>query len=97
MLQVLDVPDGLFQELTDVLVVQVVEDLPALTPTDDKPQVAQDAKLMGDGRGFHPDRYREFVDWGRPEMEPSENAQPARGRQRLHRLGDRPGEFRVKL
>ena len=48
MTQMLDMADGLFEEITDVVVVQVVYDLPALAPPDDQPQMTQDAKLVRD-------------------------------------------------
>lgn len=37
--QVLDVADGLFQKLADVVVVKVVDDMPALAPANDKPEM----------------------------------------------------------
>ena len=78
--QVLDVADGLFQELADVVVVQVIDDLPALTPTDNKPKMTENAKLMRDSRGLHPDGGRELVDRGWTRMQLAEDAQPTRSR-----------------
>ena len=46
--QVLDVADGLLQELTHMVVVQVIDDLPPLAPPDDEPEMTKDAKLMRD-------------------------------------------------
>jgi hypothetical protein len=37
--QVLDVSDGLLQELADMVVVQVIDDLPTIAPADDKPEM----------------------------------------------------------
>lgn len=42
MTQMLDVADGLFEELTDMLVVELVDDLPALAAPDNQPQMTQD-------------------------------------------------------
>jgi hypothetical protein len=92
----LDVSDRLFQELADVVVVQVVHDLAAVASTDHQPEVTQNAKLMGHRRRFHPHCGRKLVDWRGPSVQQSENAQPARGRERLHRLSDSLGKLRVK-
>lgn len=95
--QVLDMSDGLFEELADVIVVEVVDDLPAVAPADHQPEVTQDAKLMGDSRGLHPNGGGQLVDRAGTGVESSENAQPARRGERLHRLGNRLGKVRVKL
>jgi hypothetical protein len=38
--EMLDVRDGLFEQLTDVVVVEVVDDAPPVAATDDEPEVA---------------------------------------------------------
>lgn len=46
--QVLDMPDGLFQKLAYMVVVEVVDDLPTLAPADNQAEMTQHPKLMGD-------------------------------------------------
>lgn len=97
MTQMLDMSDGLFEELADVVVVEVIDDLPPLAPADDQAQVTQNAKLVRDGRGLHPHRGCELVDRRPASVELAEDAQPAGCRECLHRLGDRLREPGIKL
>jgi hypothetical protein len=93
----LDVADRLLQEIADVVVVEVVHDLTALSATDDQPEMPEHAQLMGDRGRLHLDRGGELVDRTRAGAQPPEDAQPARRGQRLHRVGDSAGEVRVEL
>ena len=84
--------DGLAEELGDVVVVEVIDDPAPLPLAEDEPQVAEDSKLMGDGGGLHLDRGRELVDACRTVPQATEDAHPARRRERLHGIGDGRGE-----
>ncbi len=89
--------DGLLEQLADMVVIEVVDDLAALAASDDESEVAEDPELMGDGRGLHAHRGRELVDRGWAAVQRSEDVQPARGGERLHRLGDGLGEIGLEL
>lgn len=90
-------PYGLFKQFADVLVVQVIDDVPAVAPADDKPEMPQHPKLMRHRRGCHPDGGSELVHRRRTSLQLPQDAQPARSRERLHRLGDLLRELAVKL
>jgi len=59
-------------------------------------EMTKDAELVGDGRAVHPDRLADLGHRGRPLVEAGEDADPARRRERLHRLGHLPGEAEVE-
>ena len=82
----LDVRDGLTKKLANMIVVEVVDHPSALPVTHDQTQVAKQPKLMGNRRRLHPDRRCQLVDRARPGVQTPEDAQPARRRERLHRL-----------
>jgi hypothetical protein len=53
--KVLDVGDGLVEELADVVVVEG-DDVASFAVPGYEAEVPQQTKLMRDGRGLHPDR-----------------------------------------
>jgi hypothetical protein len=93
--KVVDMRDDLFEELGDVVVVQLVDDLAPVALADDEAEVAQRPKLMRDGRALHVDRGRELVDRRRTGVQAREDPQPARRRKRLDALRRRTRERRV--
>lgn len=54
-------PDGVQDDVGDVLVRQVVPDLAGLTAGRHDPGVAQDSQVLGDQRLAHPDGGDQFV------------------------------------
>jgi hypothetical protein len=54
--KVLDVRDGLVEELADVVVVEGVDDVASFAVPGYEAEVPQQTKLMRDGRGLHPHR-----------------------------------------
>ena len=79
----LHVRDHLAQQLGDVIVIELVHDLTAVTPAGHQAEVPEQPELMGDRGALHPDRLGEDVDRRRPGVQAGEDPQPARGRQRL--------------
>lgn len=79
--------DGLFEQLADVVVVQVIDDLAAVAATDHEPQMPQHAQLVRHRGGLHPDDRRKLVDRAGTGVQPPEDSQPARSGESLHRLG----------
>ena len=94
---VLDVVDGLVEQVGDVGVVERVDDGPSAAVADDEAEMAEDAELVGDGRLFHLDRVGELADGSRRFAEAAEDADTARRRERLHRLCDLACESGVEL
>ena len=92
---VVDVRDDLFEQLGDVVVVQLVDDLASVALPDDEPEMAQRPKLMRDRRALHGDRRGELVDRRRARMQAGEDPQSARSRQRLDAVGRGASERRV--
>jgi hypothetical protein len=93
----LHVGDRLLEQVQDVVVVEVVENPTALAATDDKAQVAEKPKLVGDGRGLHPNRLGEVIYAERAAAQAAEDPDAARGGQRLHGVRHRASEARVEL
>ena len=91
-----DVRHRLLEQLRDVMVVERVVDPPPVALAGHQPEVAEDPQLVGDGRAVHPDRGADLAHRPRPLVQAGEDPQPARGRQRLHRLGDLAGRARVE-
>jgi hypothetical protein len=58
---VLDVRDDLFEQLGDVVVVQLVDDLATVTPPDNETEVTQVPKLVRDRGALHGDAAGELV------------------------------------
>ncbi len=81
-----DVVDGFLEQDGDVCVVECVDDPAAASLPDDEAEMAEQAKLVGDGRWLHADRFGEVVDRPRRVAELGENAHAAGRRERLHRL-----------
>ena len=88
---VLDVGDDLFEQLGDVVVVELVDDLAPIALTGDQAKVAQQPQLVRDRGALHPDRAGDVVDRGRAGVQPREDAQAARRGQSLQPLGRRAG------
>src|SRR3954462_13142816 len=93
--EVLDVRDGLLEQLADVVVVEVVDDAAAVAVPDDKAEVAQQPQLGRDRRRLHAGRLGELVHRARPGVQPAEDADAARCGERLHGLGDDAGEVGI--
>jgi hypothetical protein len=51
----LDMRDGLSKKLPNMVIVEVIDDTPALAVTHDQTEVAKQSKLMGDRGRLHPD------------------------------------------
>src|SRR3954470_18339134 len=94
--EVLDVRDGLFEQLADVVVVEVVDDAATVAVPDDKSEVTEQPQLVRDCGRLHLHGLRELVDGARTSLEPAEYADAAGRRERLHRLRDDAGERRVQ-
>lgn len=92
----LDVCDRLIEQLADVLVVQRIDDLAALAPASHQPEMAQEAKLMGDGRGFHAYVPRQFAHRAGRGVKAAEDAQSTRRRECLHSVGDHLGKVLIQ-
>jgi hypothetical protein len=93
---VFDVVDGFFEQHGDVAVVECVDDASAGSLADDESEVAQDTELVGDGGLLHLDRLGEVGDRARAVAEVGKDADAARCGERLHRLRDLAGCFRVE-
>ena len=65
----LDVGDGLLQQLADVIVVQRVDDAPSVAVPGDQPEMAQQAQLVRDGRALHADRVSDSCGYSVPLYE----------------------------
>jgi hypothetical protein len=90
--QVFDVGHRLLEQLGDVFVVEFVANLTAVPTSRNEAEVAQESQLVGDGRGFHPDGLGKLANRASATMEARQDAEPARRRQRVHRLGHPTGE-----
>lgn len=91
-LQVLDVPDRLVDQPRDVMVVERVDDAPAPALADHQATVSQELELMRDGGLFHPHCGDQLRNRLRPHTQPRQDQNPARRRERVHRLGDALGD-----
>ncbi len=81
-----NVEDCLVEEVGNVGVVQGVDDLSAAPLADNEAEVSQHPKLVRDRRLLHGDRDRELTDRAGRLPKPTENTDPARCRQPLHRV-----------
>src|SRR3954449_11105893 len=95
--EVLDVRDGLFEQLADVVVVEVVDDAATVAVPDDKSEVTEQPQLVRDCGRLHLHGLRELVHGARASLEPAEYADAAGRRERLHRLGDDASERGIQL
>jgi hypothetical protein len=57
----LDVEDGLVEQLRDVRIMQTVKDVLAASPTNHEPEMAQLTQRVGNHGGLHPDSVRELT------------------------------------
>lgn len=86
--QVLNVEDRLVEQLSDMRVVQAIDDLLATPLADHEPEVAKRAQLVRDRRGLHPHRLSELADRARALLEAPEDLYATRAGEHLHPLGD---------
>ena len=70
----LDVSDGFLEQLADVVVVQCVDDVAPLAVAGDQAEVAQQAQLVRDRGGLHPDGRCELGDSAGTGLQPAEDA-----------------------
>jgi hypothetical protein len=82
----LNVEDCLVEQVGNVGVVQRVDNLSAAPLADNEAEMSQHPKLMRDRRLLHRDGRRELTDRAGRLPKPTENTDPARCRQRLHRV-----------
>ena len=81
-----NVEDCLVEQVGNVGVVQGIDDLSAAPLADNEAEMSQHPKLMRDRRLLHRDGRRELTDRTGRLPKPTENTDPARCRQRLHRV-----------
>ena len=89
---VLDVRDHLFEQVGDVIVVELIDDLAAIALADHEPEMAQQPKLMRDRRTLHANAIGDLVDRRRAGVQTREDPQPAWCRERLDAFGRRARE-----
>jgi hypothetical protein len=77
------------EQRRDVVIVKCIDDLATSALADDEAELAQGAQLVRDSRGFHRDGVGEIPYRTGSLAQPSENANAAGGRERLH--GHRDG------
>lgn len=94
---VLDVVDGLIEQLANVAVVEGVDNGPPGPVAVDQTEVTEKAQLVGHGGLLHIDRGRQLADRAGAVAEPGEDLKPARRCQRLESGGDRLGGVAVQL
>jgi hypothetical protein len=70
----LDVSDGLLEQLADVVVVQRVDDVASLAVTGDQAKMAQQPQLVRDRGRLHPDGGGELGHGARTGLQPAEDA-----------------------
>ncbi len=92
-LSVLGMSDRLVEERRDVLVVQGVVNVSALSVPDDEAKVAQQPQLLAGGGLFHSGTMRELADGARPVAQLREQTHAAGRGQGLHELGYALGGF----
>ena len=80
--------DCLVEQVGNVGVVQGVDDLSAAPLADNEAEMSQQTKLVRDRRLLHGDGRCEFTNRAGRLPKPTENADSARCRQRLHRVRD---------
>ncbi len=93
----LDVGDRLLEELTDVLVMERVDNAPPVPVTGHQPEVPEKPELVRHGRGLHGDRGGQGIHRTRPGMQTAEDPDPTRRRKRLHRVREHADERLVQL
>lgn len=87
--------DRLVEQVGDVRIVERVNHAPAVAHADNKSEVAQHTQLVRNGGSLHLNGFGELVHGAGSLTEPRQNPDTARGRERLHRLRDLPGGFRI--
>jgi hypothetical protein len=92
-----NVPEGLVEQRRDVLIVERVEALTAPALGHYKTMLAQDPELMGNSGLLHPDHVCELADCVRSLAQAGEDPNPARCREREHRVRDRVRRFARQL
>ena len=96
-LAMLDMADRGLQQLSDVVVVEVIEHLTPVAMADHEPEVPKHPQLLGDRRGRHLDRGGELVNTDGPTLQLTEDAYAAWSRESLHRISDRLRETGIEL
>ena len=91
----LDVEDGLVEQLRDMSVMKRVEDLLAATLPDHQPEMPQAAQLVRDGRGLHAHRVGHHSYRAGARLEVAEDLDPRGRRQHLHALGNDTSKLSV--
>src|SRR5690349_14003064 len=76
--EVLDVEDGLVEEVGDVRVVQRIDHPASLALADDQAEMPEDAQLVRHRRWLHSDRLGDLTDRARRIAQPAEDLQAAR-------------------
>ncbi len=89
--------DSLGQQNAHVLVVQGVDDVPALALANDQAEMAKHPKLLGDGRLLHLNVLRQLANGARTSTQPAQDPHAARCRQCSHRLGDHARGVAVQI
>jgi len=84
----LGVADRLLEELADVWIVEGVDDPSPVPLPDHETELAQEAKLMGDGRLLHADRHGQLADRARAVAKVVEDEETTRGGEGLHHVRD---------
>src|SRR5205085_2269148 len=95
--KVFDVIDGLVEQVGNVGVVKGVDDGAAASFADYKTEVAEYAELLRHRRPFHRHRLGELADRAWSLAEAAEDADAARGRERLHSLCNLASGRQVEL
>ena len=93
----LDVKDGLVEQLGDVVVMQRVDDAAALPVADHKTEVTQLTQLVRNRGGLHPNRVGEITDRARAVPEAPKDLHAAGRGQHLHAIGHQSGQLAVDL
>ena len=83
----LDVVDGLLEQVAHVRVVQRVHGSPADAFAYDEPEMSEESQLMRHGGLLHSDGLCELANRARCFSQASQDANAASGGERLHRLG----------
>jgi hypothetical protein len=91
----LDMEDGLVEQLRDMRIMQSVKDVLAASPTNHEPEMAQLTQLVGNRGGLHPDSVRELTHRTSSLPQPPQDLHPTGRGQDLHPLGHDARGLRV--
>jgi len=93
----LDVKDGLVEQLSDVRIVQCIDHVASLAVSNYQPEITQLAQLVRDRRRLHTHGGRDLTDRARPIPQPPEDLHSTRRSQNLHALGDDSSQLAIDL